>query len=81
MYRKFKHAKAFGVIDNFNMENLTLFKEAIISHMKNPSTEFIQGFWKVNPVDHYSNSNNGLNVIFTHQTKNFISGWRLNKKE
>lgn len=53
LQKKFKHAKSFNVPDNFNMENLKLFKEAIISHMTNPSTEFIQGSWKGDPVDHY----------------------------
>ena len=74
LQKKFKHAKDFGVVGNFNNKNLNLFKESIISHMKNPSTEFIQGFWKGDPVDHYFNLNNDLNVMFNPQTKKFISG-------
>ena len=62
--KRFKHAEAFGVKGDFNIENLTLFKKEIISHMKNPSTEFIQGTWKGDPVNHYFNSDTGLNVMF-----------------
>ena len=41
LQKKFKHAPAFGVKGDFSMENLTLFKKEIISHLENPSTEFI----------------------------------------
>lgn len=37
LQRKFKHAKDFGVKGNFNPENLKLFKDAILSHMKDPT--------------------------------------------
>lgn len=77
LQKKFKHAKAFGVLGSFNNKNLKLFKESIISHMKNPSTEFIQGSWKGAPVNHYFNPNNDLNVMFNPETKRFISGWEL----
>ena len=36
---KFKHAESFGVVGNFNTNNLKLFKEKILNHMKNPSTK------------------------------------------
>lgn len=73
-----EYIKDFGIVGNFNDKNLNLFKESIISHMKNPSTEFIQGSWKGDPVNHYFNPNNDLNVMFNPQTKKFISGWKLN---
>ena len=78
LQKKFKHAEVFGIKGDFNMENLTLFKKEIISHLKNPSTEFIQGTWKGDPVNHYFNPDTGLNVMFNPETKNFISGWELN---
>lgn len=81
LQKKFKHAKAFGVIGDFNMGNSKLFKEAIISHMKDPSTEFIQGTYKKDAVNHYFNPDNGLNVMFNPQTKRFISGWHLNEEQ
>ena len=78
---KFKHAESFGVVGNFNTNNLKLFKEKTLNHMKNPSTKQIQGTWKGNDVDHYFNSDNSLNVIFDAETKNFISCWKFDEKQ
>ena len=75
--KKFKHAKAFGVIGDYNLKNGQLFKDKIIKHMKDPSTQLIEGTYRGNDVNHYFNSETKLNVMFNHDTKKFISGWLL----
>lgn len=79
---KFKHANAFGIIGERNRENLELFKDKVIEHMKDPSTKIIEGKYKKNiKATHYLNENTGLNVMINATSTKFISGWKLGDQQ
>ena len=46
LQRKFKHAPDFGVHGNYNNENLLLFRDKIVAHMKNSNTRVIEGTFR-----------------------------------
>lgn len=73
--KKYKHAPNFGISDNYNQKNAQLFKNKIIEHMKDPSTQIIEGTFKKIEVTHYFNPETGLNVFFNRDNNKFISGW------
>ena len=75
--KKYKHAPDFGISGNYNQENAQLFKDKIIEHMKEPSTQIIEGTFKKIEVTHYFNLETGLNVFFNRDNNKFISGWLL----
>ena len=75
--KKFKHAPDFGVLGNPNRKNYELFKDRIVEHMNNPSTQIIEGTFKKIEVTHYFNPETGLNVFFNRDNNKFISGWLL----
>lgn len=75
--KKYKHAPDFGISDNFNQKNAQLFKDKIIEHMKEPSTQIIEGTFKKIEVTHHFNPETGLNVFFNRGNNKFISGWLL----
>lgn len=53
--KKFKHSGDFGVIGNPNRKNFELFKDKMLEHMRDPSTEIKHGTYKKNiEVMHYS---------------------------
>lgn len=79
--KKYKYAKDFGILGNFSQNNAQLFKDKIIRHMKEPSTQIIESRFKKIEVTHYFNPETGLNVFFNRETKKFISGWLLNKAQ
>jgi hypothetical protein len=76
--KKFKHAPDFGISGNSSQENEKLFKDKIIEHMKEPSTQIIEGTYRNTEVTHYFNLETGLNVFFNRDNNKFISGWLLN---
>lgn len=75
--KKYKHAPDFGISGNFNQKNAQLFKDKIIEHMKEPSTQITEGTFKKIEVTHYFNLETGLNVVFNRDNNKFISGWLL----
>src|SRR5210317_1098115 len=75
--KKYKHAPDFGISGNYNHKNAQLFKDKIIEHMKDPSTQIIEGTFKKTEVTHYFNPETGLNVFFNRDNNKFISGWLL----
>lgn len=72
--KKYKHASDFGISGNFNQKNAQLFKDKIIKHMKEPSTQIIEGTFKKMEVTDYFNPETGLNVFFNRDNNKFISG-------
>lgn len=80
--RKYKHAPNFGVTGNLNRENIELFKNKIIKHMKDPSTVVKKGTYKKNiEVIHYFNAGTDLNVMIREDNGTFLSGWLLTDKQ
>jgi hypothetical protein len=75
LQKKFKHAKIFGVLGNCNSTTLRLFREKLIKHMKCHIACF--GHYRKQPVYHYYNPNNNLNVMVDFNTNKFISAWLL----
>lgn len=75
--KKYKHALDFGISGNYNQENAQLLEDKIIEHMKEPSTQIIEGTFKKIEVTHYFNPETGLNVFFNRDNNKFISGWLL----
>ena len=75
--KKYKHAPDFGISGNYNQKNAQLFKDKIVEHMKEPSTQIIEGTFKKIEVTHYFNPETGLNVFFNRDNNKFISGWLL----
>lgn len=72
--KKYKQVPNFGISGNFNQKNAQLFKDKIIEHMKEPSTQIIEGTFKKIEVTHYFNPETGLNVFFNRDNNKFISG-------
>ncbi len=74
---KFKHAKDFWVTWNYNNTNVNLFKDALVKHSTNSSTEFINGTYRTTiKVKHFFNQNTWNNVMYDLNW-NFISWWKL----
>ncbi len=73
---KFKHAKDFGVTGNYNPANAATFSAAIHQHINSPGVRVIQGTYHKQPVTHYVDPANWLNVI-AERGGTFISGWKL----
>ena len=80
LQRKFKHAPDFGVHGNYNKENLLLFRDKIVAHMKDPNTRVIEGTFRGKEVTMYFDELTGLNVIVDSEG-NFLSGWKLFKDQ
>ena len=80
LQRKFKHAPDFGVDGNYNKENLLLFRDKIVAHMKDANTRVIEGTFRGKEVTMYLNEGTRLNVILD-SGGNFLSGWRLFKNQ
>ena len=80
LQKKFKHASDFGIRGNYSKANAEAFKQAIEKHIQSSSTSVIQGTYRGEPVVHFLNKSNGLNVI-TKKSGDFISGWKLNPSQ
>ena len=65
---------------NYNKENLLLFRDKIVAHMKNPNTRVIEGTFRGKEVTMYFDELTGLNVIVDSEG-NFLSGWKLFKDQ
>ncbi|WP_338113925.1 RHS repeat domain-containing protein [Treponema pedis] len=76
LQKKYKHANDFGISGPYNKQNAAAFKEAILLHVNDPDVIRISGTYRGEPVTHYYNANNGLNVI-VDSNDNFVSGWKL----
>jgi hypothetical protein len=83
--RKFKHAKVFGIDGNPTDANLELFKDAIIEHMKDPSTEAIKGRYRHKKPDviYYYNEEKNLTVfvLVNATTHEFTSAWNATERQ
>lgn len=75
LQKKFKHAKDFGILGDYNSAKGNLFQRKLIEHMK--STHACLGTYRGKPVYHYYNPDNNLNVMVNPKTNKFISGWLL----
>lgn len=73
---KFKHAKDFGIIGNYDSINAEKLKSALLSHLNDPDIQTLLGTYRGVRVIHKFNPNTGINVILDQQEK-FISGWKL----
>ena len=76
LQRKFKHATDFGIVGNYSQENVARYHQALLAHINDQNTQFIQGTYHKNPVLHYFNPTTKINVIFD-VNGNFVSGWQL----
>lgn len=70
------HAEDFGIIGNNNGVNRKLFRDAIIKHMKE-NICCIGTHRTKQPVYHFYNPDNDLNVMVDRRTNKFVSAWRL----
>lgn len=75
LQKKFKHAKNFGILGNYNRAKRDLFQRKLIEHMR--STHARLGTYRGNEVYHYFNPDTKLNVMVNPKTNKFISGWLL----
>lgn len=76
LQKKYKHADDFGVSGPYNKQNAEAFRDAIQNHVNDPNVTKISGTYRGDPVTHYYNPSNGLNVI-VDSNDNFVSGWKL----
>ena len=77
---KFKHAKEFGILGNWNTANAVRFQQALENHVNASTTQVIRGTYRGRDVVHYYDPATGLNVM-TDLDGNFISGWKLTPKQ
>ena len=75
LQKKFKHAKNFGILGNYNPAKRDLFQRKLIEHMI--STHARLDTYRGNEVYHYFNPDTKLNVMINPKTNKFISGWLL----
>ena len=78
LQKKFKHAKNFGVLGNYNPAKRDLFQIKLIKHMK--LTHARLGTYRRNAVYNYFNPDTKLNVMVNPKTNKFISDWLLEGK-
>jgi hypothetical protein len=76
LQRKFKHAIDFGIVGNYNQENVARYHQALLAHVNDSNTQFVEGTYHKNHVLHYFNPITRINVIFD-MDGNFVSGWQL----
>ncbi len=77
---KYKHASDFGLFENYSRLNAEKFKRAVLSHVIDKDTKSIKGFYRGQPVIHYYNPFNGINVM-RDLRGDFISGWKLSPEQ
>lgn len=75
LQKKFKHAKNFGILGDYNTAKRDLFQRKLVEHMR--STHARLGTYRGNEVYHYFNPDTKLNVMVNPKTNKFISGWLL----
>ena len=80
LQKKFKHAGDFGITGNNNPANQAKFQQAMEQHLQDPLTKPTNGTFRGQPVTHYVNPQNGLNVM-KDASGNYISGWKLNPSQ
>ena len=76
LQKKFKHARDFGIKENYDVTNAARLQRAIEKHVADSGTKGIRGTYRGQPVKHYVNPHTGLNVIKDVSGK-FVSGWKL----
>jgi hypothetical protein len=76
----FGHAEAFGVTGNWNKAAGEAFQRAIEAHVRDTLAQEVDGSYRGEPVTHFYNPSNGLNVIRTASGE-FWSGWRLSPQQ
>ena len=77
VYRKYKHAKDFGVEGKHpTRENREIFKDKIIDHLTNSTTKRKPGTYRNNDVIHYWNNKTDINFMINATTREMISGWK-----
>lgn len=74
------HAEDFGIIGNNNSVNRKLFRDEIIKHMKE-NICCIGTHRTKQPVYHFYNPDNNLNVMVDRRTNKFVSAWRLSREQ
>lgn len=80
LQKKYKHAKDFGVNDNYTKANAEKYRDALDAHVNDPGTNTIAGTYNNAPATHYYNPSTGLNVV-TDSSGNFVSGWKLSPQQ
>ena len=80
LQKKFKHASDFGITGKNNPVNQAKFQPALEQHIRDPLTKQINGTYRGQPVTHYVNPSNGLNVM-KDASGNFITGYKLNQTQ
>jgi len=81
IHKKYRHAPDFVIFGNYNEKNAQLYKNKIIEHMRELSTQMIEGTYRKRDVTHYFNSETGLNVFFDIDNNKYSSGWLLNNDQ
>ncbi|WP_282785772.1 MULTISPECIES: colicin D domain-containing protein [unclassified Nocardia] len=77
LQKKFKHAKDFGVEENWNNKTAAKnFREALQSHLDDPNTLHIDGFYHGDRAILNYNPETGL-VVVQSLSGDFITGWRV----
>jgi hypothetical protein len=77
LQKKWKHARDFGISENWNTANARLFREALTKFIQeNPEVIKEQISYNNQPHIMYFDPCNQLQVLTDH-SGNFISGWRL----
>lgn len=75
--QKYGHAKDFGVEGSKDRKNLETFKDKIVEHLREPTTERLKGTYRKQQVEHFFNPETNLSIMINATTREFISGWRL----
>lgn len=78
--RKFRHAFAFGIEGNWNIENGKLFIKILLDHMRKADIKKL-GIYHDIKVFHYLDPVSKLNVMINSETKCFLSAWELSDEQ
>ena len=81
LQKKYKHAGAFGITEDYNPANAARFQTAIEQHVSNPATKVIEGTYrKTIKVTHFVDSSTGIDVL-RDESGQFHSAWKLNAEQ
>lgn len=77
---EFKHARDFGITDNWNKKSYERFKEAIIAHTKSVEKPILGKFRGVDTAYHFFDPQTGLDSVYDIDG-NFLAAWKLSNEQ
>ena len=77
--KKYKHAKKFGITDNWNRHTADKFKKVLLEFINSEETEVMEAFYRKEPATIYIDRRTTLCVI--EIDGRFRSCWELGKDQ